>query len=670
MSKISAYTALTSPAASDVLPVVDVSDTSMAASGTTKKITVGNLLPGVTLSPSGDTSGATDQAAIQGLENLGSKMICFAAGTFWVTGLTKQSNVAWQGAGRGVTIIKLANSSNRDVIQGAAFSTLTLSGQVTLPNAGISLWAIRDLTIDGNRTNQSGTSYGLRFYGYDFRIEHVTIQNCLTDGLYSEWGGFGGAGLPDFDDTGGYFHDMAIWGNGGNGWHNRGPHDSVATKVYIFDNGSGSGWGYWGEANNPTTVAAGSNGVNVSTFAGAGTLNVASTLGWNTASISSAQGALTVATSGTTATITYTGVTATSFTGCTTVSGSGSVSTGGAVQPVGVYSAAGHLMAQCHTWYNQAWGYVLDCQTHLIDCVAEVANTGMVLVRGNDCQIEGGFLITYQQFTPTGLGLQIGDTVNAVAGLRTGTKIAGLTGVDSAHASINIVNDAGGCSIDAEVYQPSGTAVFGTPNATSRYRVEACGTTQAANAANGLYQQTGPERHYVPPAATNAWRLTAAGAATDALNYNSTSGRLDFNNGILLQGWSGAYTGSTWQLDTAKSHMVFPSATAPGGAIVTAAVGTAGNGAAVTVTGNDRRGKITITTASTGLGGSWPATAANFTFANAYASTPRLVLTPWDGPSAAVLPYGQAFSTTQFLLGFNSTPAISTTYQYTYMVEG
>jgi hypothetical protein len=44
VSKITAYTALTTGfSTSDVLPIVDVSDTSMAASGTTKKITVANL---------------------------------------------------------------------------------------------------------------------------------------------------------------------------------------------------------------------------------------------------------------------------------------------------------------------------------------------------------------------------------------------------------------------------------------------------------------------------------------------------------------------------------------------------------------------------------------------------------------------------------------------------
>jgi hypothetical protein len=44
VSKITAYTALTTGfSTSDVVPLVDVSDTSMAASGTTKKITLANL---------------------------------------------------------------------------------------------------------------------------------------------------------------------------------------------------------------------------------------------------------------------------------------------------------------------------------------------------------------------------------------------------------------------------------------------------------------------------------------------------------------------------------------------------------------------------------------------------------------------------------------------------
>ena len=44
--KITGYTALTSAAANDELVIVDVSDTTMAASGTTKNITTANLLAG------------------------------------------------------------------------------------------------------------------------------------------------------------------------------------------------------------------------------------------------------------------------------------------------------------------------------------------------------------------------------------------------------------------------------------------------------------------------------------------------------------------------------------------------------------------------------------------------------------------------------------------------
>src|SRR5580704_8886580 len=68
MSKITGYPALSSVQSDDVLPVVDVHDTSMASSGTTKKISVGALAAaatGVTVfvpKPTGVT--ATDTPAV------------------------------------------------------------------------------------------------------------------------------------------------------------------------------------------------------------------------------------------------------------------------------------------------------------------------------------------------------------------------------------------------------------------------------------------------------------------------------------------------------------------------------------------------------------------------------------------------------------------------------
>lgn len=100
--------------------------------------------------------------------------------------------------------------------------------------------------------------------------------------------------------------------------------------------GAISGWPVWMADAIPqnltwvsTTVASGSNNVNLGTFlsGSTGTLNVASTGGFNT------QGSLSVANSaGVVATVTYTGTSGgNAFTGCVTTAGSGSVVTGGVV---------------------------------------------------------------------------------------------------------------------------------------------------------------------------------------------------------------------------------------------------------------------------------------------------------------------------------------------------
>ncbi len=86
-----------------------------------------------------------------------------------------------------------------------------------------------------------------------------------------------------------------------------------------------------------TTVAAGSNGVDVSTFAGSGTLNVADTSATNrTQQAFASTGTVTVPTSAGIATITYTGKSGTTFTGCTTTAGTGTLSTGGLVSAEGI----------------------------------------------------------------------------------------------------------------------------------------------------------------------------------------------------------------------------------------------------------------------------------------------------------------------------------------------
>jgi trimeric autotransporter adhesin len=115
-----------------------------------------------------------------------------------------------------------------------------------------------------------------------------------------------------------------------------------------------------------TTVAAGSNGGEISTVASwsspsAGVLDVATTTGWATS------GTVTVAASGaTTAVVTYTGIAVGQLTGCAYVSGSatGTVSTGGAVTAVSSVANTGSFNAPASGSVLVTAGFVASIGTN------------------------------------------------------------------------------------------------------------------------------------------------------------------------------------------------------------------------------------------------------------------------------------------------------------------
>ena len=595
--------------------------------------------------PSGDASGVTDQAAIQALENaadVNGAILVFAPGTYQVTGLTKQALTIWQGAGRLATTIKLANGANADVVQGANFTTLTLSGSA----GGIAGWGIRDLSIDGNKASQSGTSYGLRVYGYEFDVTRVSIRNCHTDCLYTEWSQHANPGADSSEEA--TYTSLKLHDSGGNGWVNRGPTDSRAYDVTIFHNATGLGTsiGYWGQAGNPVTVASGSNGANVSTFAGSGTLNVSTTLGYPAASINAAQGSLTVATSGGTAVITYTGTTATSFTGCTTMSGSGTLSTGGAVSMTGGgYSSAGALLEGVHVYGGALWDYILDTQAHLTDCIGEVSGSssgGTVLVRGNTTsQITGGLYVCYPVETQAGCGIQIGDTANFCFGLRVDTFIFGFAGTSAATAGINVVNDGGGNSVDALLYQTSGTSIWsggsagaGAVSSASRYRVYGSGGANlAADAAQGVEQTAGLIRRYLPGSSNPAY-LLSLGASADIVAINTSTNAWLFAGGVLTRWYTDQYTTSALDINGANGHII-PRSGSLGSLQPAPSNGTYATGAAVSANCSDTAGQVTGTmVASPGAG-----SILTVTFKTTWGNHPVVVITPTTAAAAQIQTY-------------------------------
>src|SRR6185503_146849 len=144
------------------------------------------------------------------------------------------------GNGIGVTIIKLKDGANSDVITNEDFDTLTCSNAV----GGVFRCAIRNLTIDGNKDNQSGSSTGIKIYGHGFYLENIVVQNCLTDGIYTEY-----AVDPAFTDPSTdlecHCSNIKTIFNGRHGWRYRGPHDGIIQGLVSYGNG---GWNWLNES--------------------------------------------------------------------------------------------------------------------------------------------------------------------------------------------------------------------------------------------------------------------------------------------------------------------------------------------------------------------------------------------------------------------------------------
>jgi hypothetical protein len=168
--------------------------------------------------------------------------IHFGVGTHTVGGirftdsLTDQTGTGKiECAGSGVTTLILKNSANVDVISQTNFAALTGTNSLY----GLFRGEIHGCTIDGNKANQSGVSYGIRLYGHGLEMTDISVRNAYADGIYTEWGLDSTFATP-FLDLEGYFTGIRSAFNNGNGWTFRGPHDSDFVEMVLYQNG---GWG-------------------------------------------------------------------------------------------------------------------------------------------------------------------------------------------------------------------------------------------------------------------------------------------------------------------------------------------------------------------------------------------------------------------------------------------
>ena len=196
MGKLSAYSALAQSSTADQLLVLDVSDTTMSAQGTEKKISVGTLLPSYVIMPTGDTTGTSDTAAINAaitaLSSGGTIML--GPGNFYLTAsagaiavtLPAQTTTGTQGGipvnligcGAATVVFVVGNCTGISCHRTSNYGT-----QFGLANPTNACSQIRDFVIDGR--NATGSAIGLDYgdgSGFDIklRVQNFTGANQIA----------------------------------------------------------------------------------------------------------------------------------------------------------------------------------------------------------------------------------------------------------------------------------------------------------------------------------------------------------------------------------------------------------------------------------------------------------------------------------------------------------
>lgn len=181
------------------------------------------------LQPSGDTTGVTDTAAIQALEDAGDS-VHFGRGVFYVKGAVKRSGVSWSGAGVSATVLRLPAGADTDVIIGDGFAAAT-GVHAADP---LTSFSISDLAIDGNRSNSPAGGCGIRWYARDYSLRNLRVYNCAEDGIWSEWGQSAAALAGNSCEA--YLDSVKCHHNGGRGFYFCGPHDSIFSRCIAYSN--------------------------------------------------------------------------------------------------------------------------------------------------------------------------------------------------------------------------------------------------------------------------------------------------------------------------------------------------------------------------------------------------------------------------------------------------
>jgi hypothetical protein len=178
-----------------------------------------------------DSTSAIENALTQAQTN-GGGTIFFPSGIYLTNTQTLQNNIVLLGSGASNTTIKLNDNTN-DNLFSAYTSSINLSAAYgSGSDIGINSFSIANLTLDGNKANQSsGPSYPLTFYGYNFILFNVDFINGYSGGILTDW-----HPSDAQDNAEGRLTNVRVYHCNGYGVETGGPSDSQWDKCGFYLN--------------------------------------------------------------------------------------------------------------------------------------------------------------------------------------------------------------------------------------------------------------------------------------------------------------------------------------------------------------------------------------------------------------------------------------------------
>jgi hypothetical protein len=145
------------------------------------------------------------------------------------------SNVPLLGVDPNTSIYKLKNNANTDLFSANTGNINLSSAYGVGAQSAINGFSMQNITLDGNKAGQSGTSYPLRFYGKSYLFQNLNVKNGVSGGILCDYNGTEQSIGPEEASR---FLNVQVFDCGGVGIKIGGPTDTHLIDVSVYRTGT------------------------------------------------------------------------------------------------------------------------------------------------------------------------------------------------------------------------------------------------------------------------------------------------------------------------------------------------------------------------------------------------------------------------------------------------